>query len=482
MDVFVRSSNEKGKDDSVTLSPLDQIMPRLYVRLILCLQPQGSLEEDRAMIFSALEKGLENTLAEIPYLGGVVSGDDDHSGKVRITPGAGVLLHLNNLEDNNDMSYQTLKDSHFSHSSLDTESSNVKALAEILSPESNPPVMVARVNIVKGGLILAIGIHHSVMDAAGFATVLKTWAGHTKTSFLSPGASGDEAAKPNLLPPNSLDRNPLIKASMAAGVDPQVKIKDHPQYKLQPTPPIQKDTKDAPTTPPTFTLPPMTLTVFYFAVSKLAALKLSASPSSSFISTNDALCALLWSSITRARTLPENTAEGRETPSSRLGFAVDGRRRLSTPLPPSYLGNVNIYASTRLPVSTLSKNAELKSIASAIRSAITEIDNDRIQDAIALINSIPNVTDLKPAFNSFLGPDLAITSWRDMELVGLDWGAGIGKVEAVRLPNVAFDGLCVVLPALADGGLEVAVGLESSAMERLKRDEAFLTAAEVRCN
>ncbi|MCJ1423857.1 hypothetical protein MMC29_001742, partial [Sticta canariensis] len=131
-------------------------MPRLYVRLVLCLQPQSSLEEDRATIFSALEKGLQNTLAEIPYLGGVVGEDNDDSGKVRITPGPGVFLRLNTIENNNDMSYQTLKDSHFSPSSLDIESSNVKALVDIMSPESNPPVMVARVNIVKGGLLLAI--------------------------------------------------------------------------------------------------------------------------------------------------------------------------------------------------------------------------------------------------------------------------------------------------------------------------------------
>lgn len=482
MDIFVQSSNEKGNDDFFRLTPLDQFIPRLYVRLILYLQPPNSFEEDRWIIFSALEKGLQATLAEIPYLGGAVGVDDNHTGRVRITPGRGVSLRVNTLEDNNDISYQTLKDSRFSHSCLGIESSNVETPVDIVSRESKQPVMVARVNIVKGGLILAIGIHHSAMDAAGIATVLKTWAGHTKTKFLFPRATGDEAAKPNLLPPNSLDRNPLIRASTAAGVDPQVKIKDHPQYKLQPTTTIQKDTEDAPTTPSTFTLPPLTLTVFYFAVPKLAALKSSASPSSSFISTNDALCALLWSSITRARNFPENTAEGLEIPSSILGFVVDGRRRLSTPLSPSYVGNAILYASTGLPVSMLSRNTELKSIATAIRSAITDIDNARIQDVMALINSVPNVTDLKPAFNSFLGPDLVITSWRDMGLVGLDWGAGIGKVEAVRLPNFAFDGVCVVMPALADGGLEVVVGLENSAMERLKRDEVFMAAAEVICN
>lgn len=478
MDYFVKASNDQATDDLISLSPLDQIMPRLYTRLILCLPTKVSSEEDHAIIFSALEKGLQKTLVEIPYLGGVVAEDNDKSGKVHIEPGPGVFLCLKTLGDGADMPYPNLKDSHFPPSRL---GGDVKAPGDMVLLGSTPPVMAAQVNIVQGGVLLAIGIHHSSMDAAGFATVLKLWASNTKTSFLSDGPLGDEAAKLNSLPSNSLDRNPLMKASTAADGDPKVKIKEHPQYKLQPTPPPPKETENASTAPPTFALPPMTPTVFYFAAAKLAALKSSINPSSSFISTNDALCALLWSSITRARTLPENITEGQETPSSLLGFAVDGRRRLSPPLPSSYIGNVNIYASARLPTSTLSKNMELGSIASAIRTAITEVDNDRIQDVIALITSLPNVTDLKPGFNYFLGSDLAITSWRDMGLIGLDWGTGIGKVEAVRLPKVDFDGLCIVLPELADGGLEVLVGLEDGAMERLKGDEAFMAVAEVRC-
>lgn len=478
MESFVKLSNHQATDDVVNLSPLDQIMPRLYTRLILFLPTQPSSMQDQTFIFSALEKGLQKTVAEIPFLGGVVGEDKHDSGKVHVAPGPGVPFCLKNLEDDSDMSYQKLKDSHFPLSSL---GGDIKAPEDMISLGSNPPVMAAQVNIVEGGVLLAIGIHHSAMDGVGFATVVQTWARNTKLNLLLNGLSEDEVANPNSLTYRSLDRNPLMKTSRTADVDPQVKIKDHPQYKLEPTPPPPQETEDAPTAPPTFTLPPMTPTVFYFAASKLAALKSVTIPSSSFISTNDALCALLWSSITRARTLPEDSTGGQEAPSSLLGFAVNGRGRLSPPLTPSYLGNVNLYASARLPISTLSKNTELKNIASAVRTANYELSNDRIQDVIALITSLPNVTDLKPGFNSFLGPDLAITSWRDMGLIGLDWGAGIGKVEAVRIPKVGFDGLCIVLPALEDGGLEVLVGLEDGAMERLKGDESFLAVAEVRC-
>lgn len=478
MESFIKPRDDHSIKNLVDLSPLDQIMPRVYTRLILCLPNQCSSREDHAIIFSALEKGLQQTLVEIPYLSGVIREDKDKSGNVHIAPGPGVLLRLRDLEDDSDVSYQKLKDSHFPLSSLDGE---ILAPVGMISLKPSPPVMAAQVNIVQGGVLLTIGIHHSAMDAAGFATLLNLWASNTKRNFISDGASEDEAANPDSLPSSSLDRYPLMKSSTTANIDPQVKIKDHPQYKLAPTPPPAKESEDVSIAAPSFTLPPMTARVFYFAASKLAGLKKSASPSSSFISTNDALCALLWSSITRARTLSENATEGQETSSSLLGFAVDGRQRLSPPLPPSYLGNVNLYASTRLSVSTLSKNLELNGIASCIRTAITELGHDRIQDVIALITSLANVTDLQPGFNSFLGPDLAITSWRDMGLIGLDWGAKIGKIEAVRLPKAGFDGLCIILPKLADGGLEILVGLENGAMERLTRDEVFMAVAEVRC-
>lgn len=44
-----------------------------------------------------------------------------------------------------------------------------------------------------------------------------------------------------------------------------------------------------------------------------------------------------------------------------------------------------------------------------------------------------------------------------MGLIDLDWDARIGKIEAVRLPKAGFDGLCIMLPELEDGGLEVPV-------------------------
>lgn len=458
-DSIVHPHGDKPMEEIIALTPLDQIMPRVYTRLILCIPMLSTSSENQATALASLKKGLSETLTQIPFLSDVLGDEEDGSGRVHIAPGSGVLLRGKDLTEDSHLAYQKLKDAAFPLSSLDGD---VLAPVGMMSSEPAPPIMAAQANFVVGGLLLTVCLHHSALDAAGVATVVRTWAGNTKLSGDS--KSGSETLDP--LPSEALNRTPLINNSSSSKVDPNEKIKDFPQYKLTPPPPPPK--ADDP--PPTFTLPPMTAAIFHFSASALAALKSAATPApptESYISTNDALCALLWHSITKARQLPTPTT-------SMLGFAIDGRKRLNPPLPPTYLGNVNIYASTQT-------TTDLPPTATQIRTAITSITPTHIQNLTTLISALPLVTALQPAFNSFLGPDLAITSWRDMRLAGLEWGSLIGKVESTRLPGAAFDGLCIVLPELEDGGLEVLIGLEDGAMGRLRGDEEFTKFARVSC-
>lgn len=56
-----------------------------------------------------------------------------------------------------------------------------------------------------------------------------------------------------------------------------------------------------------------------------------------FLSTNDALCALIWRCAIRARELNSSLE-------SKVGMATNGRSRLEPKLPEVYFGNVNFYA------------------------------------------------------------------------------------------------------------------------------------------
>ena len=103
-----------------------------------------------------------------------------------------------------------------------------------------------------------------------------------------------------------------------------------------------------------------------------------------------------------------------------LGLAVNGRSKLAPPLPSNYLGNVNLYGTSKLPLPLILEDGALGTIALSIRRAIACINNSKIQRTIAFIKQLPYISLLVPGFKNFLGPDLAIISWADLGLHGLD--------------------------------------------------------------
>lgn len=458
------------------LSPLDHIIPRVYIRLILCIPLHSTSPEAQATSLASIKQGLQQTLIQVPFLGGTIAGGNDNGGRIHIAAGPGVMLRSKVLTEDTSLSYAKLRDAQFPLSSLDD---NIVSPLGMLPTGSAPPVMAAQTNFVEGGLLLTVCLHHSALDAAGTSTVLKLWAGNAKLGLDS---------MPNAvfasLPPEALDRSPLMGHSSTPDANLREKMIDYPQYKLIPTPPLPLPKEDKAVQPsPSLYLPAMTAVLFHFPASALKELKTVASPPSSttfgsHISTYDALCAFLWHSITNARRLPIATPPDPPA-TSMVGFAVDGRKRLDPPLPATYLGNAILYGSTGADIAKLTMS-NLPTTASQIRKAITAVDPTFIRNIIGLVSGLPDVTALVPGFD-MLGPDLAVTSWRDMDLVGLDWGERIGEVESVRIPKIAFDGACIVLPELKDGGLEVIVGLKNEAMDRLKADEDFAKFASVRC-
>lgn len=471
VDYMVESLDSHPKGETWTLSLLDQIVPSSYIRFILCISVEVSTAEDRERYFKSFQVGLQRTMIQIPFLGGVLREDND-GGRLHIASGPGVLLRWADLTDDDGLSYQKMKAAHFPSSDLDRD-----MLAPIggVPKKTNAPVMAAQANFIPNGLLLSVCFHHLTVDAAAIGAVLRAWAENTRSTQES--NLGPELT--NSFPRELLDRTRLLSSGK---VDPKEKVKEFPQYKLSalPPPPEKNSTEDP--LPPPPTIPSIDSTVLYYSASKLSALKSLATPPTSsstfYISTADAFTALLWHSITKARDLASNTGKDSSAQQSKLLFAINCRKLFDPPLPSSYLGNVIVYGSASQPILALTELSELPNTASAIRKAVAEIDNHHVQGLISLIGSLTLPADLRPNVDCFLGPDLAMTSWRDMGISGLDWG--VGKVERVRVLASAFDGILLVLPTLEDGGLEVFVGLEAKAMERLVKDEELLRFAEVR--
>ena len=87
------------------------------------------------------------------------------------------------------------------------------------------------------------------------------------------------------------------------------------------------------------------------------------------------------------------------------------------------------------------------------------------------------------ALDSFLGVDLAGTSWQTMMYETKDFGFGLSK--ALRFPSPAFEGYVFVYSHRVsssdlDEGIEVCVCLEQSCQERLMLDEELKEFAQPR--
>ena len=464
---------------AMELSPLDQIMPRLYSRIVLPFSLEAEELDATAL---RLRKSLARTVQEIPFLAWNVVASSQGRGRVKLSSQSEVPPNIWTVKDLRKpcsewmASMEELREEKYPMDKLDGDI--LAPLPMMPDPQKPAPVFAAQFNYLDGGALLCVAFHHSVLDANGFATVLKMWANE---SNLHEQDGHDLAKFPRSVQKSDLDRQQIHGHGWVG------EASEFPEYSI--LEPQSETASEEFGISPSFSLLDMTTTTFCFPANSLSELKNHVTESiaeqegpDGWISTNDALCALLWQRTSLARfgsSSPPSSITGANgdtaLPShSRLGLAINGRSKLTPPLPSTYIGNLNLYGTSNLPLPLILAENSLGAIALSIRHAISSIDDAKIRRTISFIEQLSDVALLAPGFKSFLGPDLAITSWADLELRDLDWGPTVGgKAKSVRIVKSQFDGLCIMLPRLADGGLEVVVGLQTEHMERLRRDEVF---------
>lgn len=460
---------------SIPLTPLDEIMARGYHSLVLCFELPP--ESESALVLKSLKKGLDRTVRALPFLAGEVTlrKGGEENGKLEIRRRLQPLVELKTKDLTKsgsgwNTSFRDLCERNIPVSFLEGRFfSPIHA-----QPEPNKParVMMVQATLIEGGMLLVACFHHSAMDGAGAASVLTHWARFCELNVATVVDVGK--VETTTIAKEIVDRQPLMRSPS------MTQSKEHPEYRLR-----------ASKTPSVGTLPlsppNMKLSIFHLPPESLRELKACVpQDKDQWTSTNDALSALLWSSITRAR-YPEPTLANRSDNAqgfhSKLFIAVNGRSRLSQPLPDDYIGNMTLSAITSSPLSEVSaRPPDLEAIAIRIRHSITVIDEEYIRSAIALIDATPDVRDIEQNADYHCSRDLLITSWAAQPLLRTDWGPMLGGAPRyIRILKSEFDGICIVLPRLEDGGLEVVVGLEQAQMARLQVDEDFGRFATLRC-
>lgn len=492
------------------LTPLDHLMPRSYVVKLLYF-PRSN--PDIVAIASSLKAGLKSTFDTLPILSGTVQLEKDpqrrQEGALCVdAPWLDVndIFVANDLTHCEDLVYADLKRDHFPmttterynfYSVLFMDSGGIKRLPA--------PVMMAQVNFIRGGMVLAQCLHHSFMDGPGGVTVMGMWAAFCR---------GEDGANP--LTESMWDRSRLMQGDEDLGsksfgeyldssrntpailpaADSKVERKEtvgegkehHSKSALQADNEFEKQKttvakgiqqkKEVDTE------------IFFFSHARLAALKAAVSAalpredhtpaiatpagmsgestqmihqppgqpnngsvvdgvsqddslsSRPYISTNDALCALLFSCVTVARssTLASSSSNpGASAPSTShrlalphtvpLGITVSGRRLLTPPLPKTYIGNVTLFCHLNIPLPYLDPSTKpshitptspvgttpqqgpshpptpamtpdiptIASVAVRIRARLLELDEDYVRGLIGALDRVSDLAKVVPA-------------------------------------------------------------------------------------
>lgn len=137
--------------------------------------------------------------------------------------------------------------------------------------------------------------------------------------------------------------------------------------------------------------------VFYFSPSVLATLKEKATPrdasdaSNSWISTNDALSALLWRTVMATQNPVDSLGEA--NPVSSFAIAIDGRLRTDPPVHPRTMGCFLEYFAVEMPIRKM-LTCELFEIALEIRRSISMADKNWTDDIVTLVDGLEDVDRL----------------------------------------------------------------------------------------
>jgi hypothetical protein len=461
-----------SKQQTIFLSPLDQIMPRNQIRIALVFSTN-----DSNLALLHLQSGLERTCEMLPFVKGRIFDKCSDRDQLAISWDASSSAPI--------IGEQPAPDGYQSYEKLLENAGSSEPYAFSLFPfmergmengEEGAQVFGAAYIKIEGGLVLFMSMHHNVMDGPGFGEFVKFWARNTSLGDFPASEVRLNASDPSTRKAKILEQ---LSYTLKEG-DRTLTVVDilakHSEYTVG-SPLAQNEQTPSVAVP----MAPSFSRVFTFSHQKLHAVKTSLANTidSSFLTINNILSAIIWSHISHIRCTRPSHPES--SPISRLGFAVNGRRILNL-LSPPYLGNVAFLAQAELPMSSFCSASDtthdgLAPIISAIATASRKIDRSHIAELVQLPDLLPSLSDLVFGWNILGGPHLSITSWAELGLYDANFGDALGKPQIVRVPDVPRDGLVIILPRRREQGteekIEIAVYLRKDDMERLDTDEAW---------
>lgn len=501
------------------LNPMDNVMPRFYANFILTfgLKPGAKFSE----VHSLLQASLDTAGEELPIIRRRVFSippDEKHSNAGRLEarehPDWTPRVIFNDLSASWP-EYDDLIDEGLPQDALDGAQLVPSVHAEWDLEVEGAAGCIPQANFINGGLLLSVCLFHSLVDGMSGSLLLKMWAKHMRLH-----QDDDQGAAGLTITSDCCNYSLVSEAWDAAGNQlpsaNEFKNSDGDAWRLlgllPPLSPGELAEKAEFSLDPTMAPPPpqMTTTIFYISKAAFAHLTALATNSegsangtqedsvkensgSPLVPTaNDALMALLWRCIMRARQTadPSNPAYAAVGALSELDTTLDGRVLFSPGLPWAYMGTLVFIATTRMSVSTLtSPSTPLATVAHTVRRAVAAITRERLHDAYGLAAAMPDYAAARYPFATFDGAEACFTSFLGLPLMEMRFGGKVfangGLVDHLRPPRREFDVVCrrcVVLPPRRSGGFEVLLSLKSNEMEVLEKDPEFAQFAQFICH
>ncbi|KAF4337921.1 trichothecene 3-o-acetyltransferase [Fusarium beomiforme] len=420
-------------------------MVKIYTQVSFCFPVTDP--STHPAITATLKQGLQRFSQSFPWVAGQVI-EENGVFKIKAFEATPPLLVKDLRDDPSAPTMEALRKAEFPMSMFDE---NVIAPKKTLplgpnySPDDPVPVLLFQLNFIEGGLILTVNGQHGCMDMTGQDELIR----------LLSKACRDESFTPEEVSVMNLERKTIVPLLENYETGPEL---DHQLVKPPPT----TEQVEQPPAPPK-----ASWAFFSFSPQALSELKDKATETldagTKFISTDDALSAFIWQSVSRARLGRLDNAT-----STLFCRAVDVRTQLD--IPKNYPG---MLQNMTYNVSRLSQIAQepLGVVASHLRS---ELGRDqlrrRTQAMVTYLNnheqgSLSVTADANPS------TDIMLSSWAKLGCWEYDFGFGLGKPESVRRPLFEpFESLMYLMPKRPDGEITAAISLRDEDMERLKGD------------
>lgn len=432
---------------------------RLYTQITFCYPLAGDDSNVASEIIKTLEKGFRRISESFPWISGKIANENG-SFKIKRGSGSPHIVIKNFTKDPSVPDWDSLQQASFPFSMID---GSVLAPCRTLESSSEGLlVFLIQVNFVRGrGLLLTLNGQHGAMDMAGLAQVM----------YLFSKACRNEAFTEDELSIGNMDRRnviPLVDDEMYDNsiIDNNPPIANEKFQQVQ-----QKQTQASSNS--------CTWAYISFSGEKLATLKAHAtatlpSEPSKFISTDDALSAFVWGSISRIRLQRYvQCSDNTRKPTTTLSRNVDVRCHLG--IPATYPGLVTDQTAHTFPLEEVA-NQSLGFLSSELRSALDPASLSRhTREIAARISRQKNLENAMNVSKSYPEFEVRLSSWAKERCCALDFGFGLPvAVRRPRFTDGSRDGLVYFLPKSLDGEIVVGVCLGREDMDLLRNDEEFI--------